>query len=58
MNIIIMDLVIKPMNKKVYMTPSMMVVDIVIEGMVCLSTFRQFSMSIDDVDQGTDYGYL
>ena len=46
------------MNKKIYMAPSMEIVDIVTEGLMCLSLSKEFSMSIDDVEQGTDYGYL
>lgn len=57
-NIIMMDLHIKPMKKNIYITPSVEHVYIAFEGLLCISTFKQYSMFIDDVDEGADYGYL
>ena len=58
MNGIMMDLHIKPMKKKEYITPSLLISDVDFEGFVCMSSLNHNMMVIDDVNEGTDYGYL
>ena len=58
MNGIMMDLHIKPMKKQEYIVPAIQIIATSQEGLLCMSSFNQNMFSIDDVDEGVDYGIL